>query len=197
MKSKAPLPLMEQLIMVLVFALTAALCLQGFSLADRFSNHQEAQAKAVVMAQNAAEMLKYTHGDFVAASEHLGGFVDDSAWYIAYDEAGQVLTSGAKADTGGVGAAGTAESIDAAGTVVTAGIDDSDIAAGATGAARVVVTTGVDISDIAVGAYLLTAAPLETGDSLLGSAHIQVLYKNDVLFEITVAWQEVNADEIP
>ena len=30
MKNKAPLPLMEQLIMVLVFALAAALCLQGF-----------------------------------------------------------------------------------------------------------------------------------------------------------------------
>ena len=58
MKNKAPLPMMEQLIMILVFALTASLCLQGFSLADRMSRRHEAREQAVVLAQNTAETLK-------------------------------------------------------------------------------------------------------------------------------------------
>ena len=68
MKNKAPLPLMEQLIMVLVFALTAALCLQGFSLADRISRRQEAKETAAMLAQNMAETLKACSGDPEAAS---------------------------------------------------------------------------------------------------------------------------------
>ena len=37
MKSKAPLALMEQMVMLLVFALAAALCLQAFVQSDRLS----------------------------------------------------------------------------------------------------------------------------------------------------------------
>ena len=40
MRSKAPLALMEQMVMVLVFALAAALCLQAFALADRISRQE-------------------------------------------------------------------------------------------------------------------------------------------------------------
>lgn len=58
MRSKAPLILMEQLVMVLVFALAAALCLQAFVFADRTSRTNEARDRAMVEAQNAAEMLK-------------------------------------------------------------------------------------------------------------------------------------------
>jgi len=91
MKNKAPLPLMEQLIMVLVFALTAALCLQGFSLADRMSRRHEAREKAVVMAQNAAETLKACSGDFEAACTILGGSHEENAWSIPYDASGKLL----------------------------------------------------------------------------------------------------------
>ena len=38
MHSKAPLALMEQIIMLLVFALSAALCLQVFALSGRISH---------------------------------------------------------------------------------------------------------------------------------------------------------------
>ncbi len=38
MKSKAPLVLMEQIIMLLVFALAAAICLQAFIKADALSS---------------------------------------------------------------------------------------------------------------------------------------------------------------
>ena len=55
MKSKAPLSLMEQLIMLLVFALAAALCLQVFVLSAQISRRCKATDHAVTAAQNAAE----------------------------------------------------------------------------------------------------------------------------------------------
>lgn len=85
MKNKAPLPLMEQLIMILVFALAAALCLQGFALSDRTSNRQKARSQAVIRVQNAAEILEYTAGDYGRASELVGGVWDGHTWIIYYD----------------------------------------------------------------------------------------------------------------
>ena len=58
MKDKTPLLLIEQLIMILVFALTAALCLRGFAYADGLSEQICQQEQAAVLAQSAAEMLK-------------------------------------------------------------------------------------------------------------------------------------------
>lgn len=58
MKSKAPLVMMEQIVMVLIFALAAALCLQTFVLSGRISQNTEAKNRAVVEAQNAAETMK-------------------------------------------------------------------------------------------------------------------------------------------
>ena len=58
MKSRASLVLMEQLAMVLVFALAAALCLQGFVRADETACRTARRDEAVVIAQNAAELLK-------------------------------------------------------------------------------------------------------------------------------------------
>ena len=58
MKSKAPLVMMEQIIMVLVFALAAALCLQTFVLSGNLSKRIEAEGRAVIEAQNAAETMK-------------------------------------------------------------------------------------------------------------------------------------------
>lgn len=47
MRSKAPLALMEQMVMVLVFALAAALCLQAFALADRISRQNAERDQAL------------------------------------------------------------------------------------------------------------------------------------------------------
>lgn len=63
MKNKTSLLLMEQLIMVLVFALAAALCLNVFAGADRISRETARRDRAVLLAQNAAEVLKATSGD--------------------------------------------------------------------------------------------------------------------------------------
>ena len=58
MRSRAPLALMEQLVMVLVFALAAALCLRAFALADALSRQQETRDRALLACQQAAEELK-------------------------------------------------------------------------------------------------------------------------------------------
>lgn len=49
--------------MVLVFALAAALCLGIFVKADRISRETASRDEAVLIAQNAAELLKATAGD--------------------------------------------------------------------------------------------------------------------------------------
>jgi len=58
MKSKAPLVMMEQIIMVLVFALASALCLQTFVLAGKISEKTEAENRAAMEVQNVAETIK-------------------------------------------------------------------------------------------------------------------------------------------
>ena len=63
MKSKAPLVLMEQIIMVLVFALASALCLQSFVLAGKISRQTEAKNHAAIELQNTAESLKASGPD--------------------------------------------------------------------------------------------------------------------------------------
>ncbi|BAK98215.1 hypothetical protein OBV_10170 [Oscillibacter valericigenes Sjm18-20] len=89
MRSKTPLALMEQLVMVLVFALAAALCIQAFAASDRISGTAAARDRAVQLAQSAAEIMKSRGGDLVqaqsAAMERLGGQLSQGVWYVLYD----------------------------------------------------------------------------------------------------------------
>lgn len=71
MKNRTSLVLMEQLVMVLVFALAAALCLNVFVKADEISRTIAYRDEAVLIAQNAAEMLKATSGDVQRTAELL------------------------------------------------------------------------------------------------------------------------------
>ncbi|MDE6280933.1 MAG: hypothetical protein K2M15_03930 [Oscillospiraceae bacterium] len=71
MKSKAPLAMMEQIVMLLVFALAAALCLQAFVKSDQLSKHSEARDHAAVLCQNAAEVLRSAKGETWAVSAAL------------------------------------------------------------------------------------------------------------------------------
>ena len=116
MKSKAPLPFMEQVIMILVFAITAALCLKGFAAANTLSLQQERKNAAVILAQNAAETLKATGGDYEAL----------------------------------------------------ANVDRDD------------------------DALTLKATPKDTDNPFLGAADIKVFYEEELLLQISAAWQEVN-----
>lgn len=72
MKHKTSLLLMEQLVMILVFALAAALCLQVFGKARTISEETACYDQAVILARNGAELLKASEGD-TRAAESLGG----------------------------------------------------------------------------------------------------------------------------
>ena len=67
-KSKAPLVMLEQMVMLLVFALAAALCLQAFVKSDQMSRNSEARDRAMILCQSAAEAIRQTNGDFPAAA---------------------------------------------------------------------------------------------------------------------------------
>ena len=69
MKSKASLVLMEQLVMLLVFALAAAFCLQAFVRADAISRQTARRDEAVLIAQSAAEILRATGDPELAKKE--------------------------------------------------------------------------------------------------------------------------------
>lgn len=58
MKTRAVLPLMEILVMVLVFSLAAAWCLQIFARSAEISGETARLDEAVALAQNGAEILK-------------------------------------------------------------------------------------------------------------------------------------------
>lgn len=58
MKNKVSLMLMEQIVMVLAFALGAALCLTLFLRADRITEDTARREEGARLAQNAVEILK-------------------------------------------------------------------------------------------------------------------------------------------
>ncbi len=58
MKNKSSLVLMELLVMVLVFAFSAALCLSLFAASHRISRETLYREEGARLAQNAAELLK-------------------------------------------------------------------------------------------------------------------------------------------
>ena len=95
MRSKSPLALMEQVIMVLVFALAAALCLRVFVFSELTSTRNEAVDRAVVECQNAAEFLKSTGlpaGEAQAElADRMGGMVSQGLLQICYDENWNVI----------------------------------------------------------------------------------------------------------
>ena len=71
-RSKAPLALMEQIIMILVFALAAAVCLQAFVYSDTLSKQGELRDLAVMRAQEMAEYCKAEQGDLEKIGVMLG-----------------------------------------------------------------------------------------------------------------------------
>ncbi len=95
MKNKTSIMLMALSLLLVVFALAAAVCLRLFVWADRTS-HRDAQVDAALFqAQNAAEMTKHCSGNLLRASEGLGGVVTDGVWEISFDEAWERSSQGA------------------------------------------------------------------------------------------------------
>lgn len=90
MKSRASLVLIEQVVMLMVFALAAALCLKAFVWADTESEALLSRDRALQQAQSAAEVIKSCRGDIDAAAEIMGGSVSDGG--RAINCGGYVLT---------------------------------------------------------------------------------------------------------
>ncbi|MDD7643224.1 MAG: hypothetical protein PUK75_12275 [bacterium] len=84
-ESKAPLVLMEQVIMVLVFALVAALCIQAFVLARTLSVRMTDRDRAMNVSQTLAETVKACGGDTEEVREKLGGETDGERLLFFYD----------------------------------------------------------------------------------------------------------------
>lgn len=82
-RDKTALMLMEQLAALLIFALAAAFCLQGFVRADKLSQAQTARDRAAALCQNAGEVLRHTGGDFDAAAQVLGAQHHDETSLMA------------------------------------------------------------------------------------------------------------------
>lgn len=104
MKNRASLVLMEQLVMILVFALSAALCLRLFVAADSLSRETELQDQAVVLAQNGAETMKACHGSFSEAAQLLGGNFSGGSLTVRYEGLNLKITPEAP-ETPGLGMA--------------------------------------------------------------------------------------------
>ncbi len=85
-RNKVPLLLMEQLIMVLVFAFTATFCIQAFVLSSQFSKESQAKDKAVNFAQNVIETLIANQGNIEELEQLFGGNADNDNWTLTLDE---------------------------------------------------------------------------------------------------------------
>lgn len=87
MKDKAPLVLMEQTVMVLIFALAAAVCVRAFVLSDNISKTNAARDTAVLRAESAAEIYKNCRGIGTTAVARYGGSVKDGVWTVYWNDA--------------------------------------------------------------------------------------------------------------
>lgn len=97
-ESKAPLALMEQVIMVLVFALAAALCIQAFVLARTISIRLTERDHAINLCQTLAETVKAYGGSPEKIIEELGGGMSGEQIVFYYDSDWMPLSEAKKAD---------------------------------------------------------------------------------------------------
>ena len=176
MKSKAPLILMEQMVMLLVFALAAALCLQAFVKSDSLSARSEARDRAAAVCQNAAETLRRYGGTaqnaLSRAAEDLGAAYSEEfvTFSLFYDEDWNPIPAGERG-----------ERIPYYSLDVIAAPDPDD-------PLTVPSRKGADLSDPEFPGLQRAAVRVSTGN---GNAD-QML---DTLFTIDIAWQEVSVHD--
>ena len=137
MKNKSFLPLLELILMIGVFTLAAAICLNTFATANKLSKQSEAKFAAVNAAESVAEAIKSSNGDFSAISEKLGGIADSDSLTVYYDSL-WVPTNSKNAE------------------------------------------------------FILQVTKKNSGTLFLGTALITVYHGDDLIYELTVGWQEVS-----
>ena len=92
MRSKTSLMLIELLIMLLVFILAAALCLQAFLWADGTSNRSAQRDREIVAAQSGAELTRHYAGDLETAAAEQGGTWDGESWTFVTNDCQVTVT---------------------------------------------------------------------------------------------------------
>lgn len=81
MKHRSSLALLEQVFMLLIFAVAAVVCLQAFVWSAQTSKAMVRQDQALLLAQNAAETLKHTR-DSAEISRMFEGQAEDHGWTL-------------------------------------------------------------------------------------------------------------------
>lgn len=176
MRSKAPLILMEQMVMLLVFALAAALCLQAFVKSDAISSRGEARDHAAALCQTAAETVRHYGG---TAQNALSRAAEDLG--AAYSEEFVTLTLDYDEDWNPIYAweSGGRTPYYRLDVIAAPDLDDP---------LTVPSRKGADLSDPEFPGLQRAAVRMSTGS---GNAD-QML---DTLFTIDIAWQEVSAHD--
>ena len=85
-KSKSTLALMEQAVMILVFAVAATLCVQAFVRAELYSDELYRRDRAVNLCQTVAETIKAKQGDRKAAAAVLDATETDRGLLLHYNK---------------------------------------------------------------------------------------------------------------
>lgn len=86
MKNKASLTLIEQVMMLLVLTVAAAVCLQIFVNAAAMAKRSDLQDRALQQAQSCGEVLKSTAGDLEEAALILGGTVKEGVLHLSAED---------------------------------------------------------------------------------------------------------------
>ena len=77
-RSRSTLFLIEQLIVIAVFAICAVACVSILATAYFYAGDSNAAGHALIAAESGAEIFKATGGDFGAVADMLGGVADGS-----------------------------------------------------------------------------------------------------------------------
>ncbi len=83
--SKSGLFLMELILVILLFAISAAICLQMFTYASLTVQKAENLSDATLVARSGAECYQATTGDLTQVSSILGGTVEGDTLTVGYD----------------------------------------------------------------------------------------------------------------
>nr|WP_325300567.1 hypothetical protein [uncultured Oscillibacter sp.] len=98
MRSKAPLAMMEQMLMLLVFALAAVLCLQAFTKSEALSSRSGNRDRAAELVQSTLETVRHCGGGtdsaLRSAGERLGYRHENNLLQADYDSAWELCSSG-------------------------------------------------------------------------------------------------------
>ena len=85
MRNRSTLVMIEHIVMLLVFAVAATVCVRMFALSETLSRKYEATDRAVLVTQNVAEMLKNNGPVWIAEQPEVLHTGEDT-WAVFYDE---------------------------------------------------------------------------------------------------------------